>query len=50
MKIWLQQIIRYLILALIWMGNPPLGEFPMEIKTEIRYPIICCYLNFALWN
>ena len=25
-----------------------LGGFPMEIKPEIRYLIICCYLNFTL--
>ena len=24
------------------------GGFPMEIKTEIRYVIMCCYLNFTL--
>ena len=28
----------------------PVGRFPVEIKTEIRYLILCCYLNFTLWN
>ena len=26
------------------------GAFPIEIKTKIRYHIICCYHNFTLWN
>ena len=25
-----------------------IGGFPIEIKTEIRYHIICCYHNFYL--
>ena len=25
-----------------------LGGFPIEIKTKIRYLIICCYHNFIL--
>ena len=29
---------------------PPVGRFPIEIQTEIRYLIICCYLNIALLN
>ena len=27
-----------------------LGGFPIEIKTRIRYHVICCYHNFTLWN
>ena len=28
----------------------PVGGFPIEIRTKIRYQIICCYHNFTLWN
>ena len=28
----------------------PIGGFPNEIKTKIRYLIICCYDNFILWK
>ena len=27
-----------------------IGGFPIEIKTNIRYCIICCHHNFTLWN
>ena len=53
---------RQMQLVACWPEKPQIFRFtgqteslskvgvPTEIKTKIRYHIICCYLNFTLWN
>ena len=52
MKIWLQQIIRYLILALISIGNPPNGLFQNQMTYYAAFNLftVCQSNKISVWS